>query len=189
MIDRYVFDNPWPLVITFLLAAAICVASAVLTGRGKPLAAAALLAAVVLALFVFDGLVETPGEEVAGVLDRLTEAARRRNADSLVHAFSQAYQYGNFDYPRIAASIRREIARFQPRAVHLSGVEIEADRQTALARFVVVASGRYSEFEVNQYLLRLAVTFQREAGEWRIVRVQRFEPIVATHREIDLLSR
>lgn len=186
---RLAFENPWPLAILLLLAAAVVVGVATRTGRGKLLLLGAALLLLAAMLFLLDALVETPAEQVTALVGRLAAAAQASDPAPIIDALSRTYNHGGFDRDRLAAAVRRELGLYHARAVAVNGLEATGDEHEATTRFVVVTSGVYAGYAVNHYALRLAIFWRREEGQWRIVGIRRFEPFVATDREMPLLAK
>ena len=71
-------------------------------------------------------------------------------------------------------------------SLQLNGLEITADGSKAESRFVAVTSGSVGGYNVNRYVLRLAVFFEKLEGRWMIVRIDRYQPIGNTGEKLPL---
>lgn len=188
--DVYLFENPWPFAI--LLAAALAVTWLMLLRFQDPriLRAALVLLALLPVPFLLDYLVLTPAEEVEEILDQLSQAAVRGDAEAIVGRLSMSYAHGGLDHAGLASLIRRETAGIRLSSLRLNGRSIVADKDgTVTANFVAVLSGSRGGYTADYVPIRLRLTFQREPDGYRIVRVQRFEPAFHADREIPLQSR
>jgi hypothetical protein len=133
--------------------------------------------------------VESPAEQVRVVLQSLTKAAEKGDAETIVRAISPQYTGDGRNYAGVVAQIRKEIGRGTIGAASLSGVDVQADQDQAVARFLVFVDGSYEGMSAQRVPLRMRLTFRRESGEWKIVRAQRFHPLQKSDEEIPLFSR
>lgn len=185
---NFLFESPF---LTMALAlgaglAALWIARS--TGRHSVAALALFFFAISLAAPLLDWLVVTPREEIGALLDRLTSAALRSDAETIVAAIAPDFKENDLTRASLERSIRDEIGRCHFESVRLNGRQIEADSTNATARFVAVISATCGSQSAPRYPIRLRLTFAKREGLWKITGIRRYEPAVNTDREIPLTA-
>lgn len=184
----YLFENPWPGAILLGGLALFLLWIGLRDGRSGWLFAAGVAAVLGASLFLLDSFVTTPAEEVGRQLERMVEAARRHDAETIIDCISPEYRLNGQTKESLAQLIRREIGTARFRSIRLNGLEIAGNDREVRARFVAIISADYQGFVADRYPVRLALSFERQGETWRITRVQRYDPIAA-EKEIPLGER
>lgn len=162
-------ENPWPPM--FLLGAAAIVLGGLWTAqkRGAWLAAAAVCLLAVVGIYVFEGQVVTDRERVTASLLKMAQAFQQKDADATLAFIS-----------RQAAEVR-ELATTALKDVEVKGalsiksIDVTMHNENSQADSVFRANGNftyqgtYSSYGSSRWLVR----WRKEAGEWKVVEVQR----------------
>lgn len=185
----YLFESPW-LLFASLAATLVAVLLFFRNNQRPAILALAVLLFLLLPLpFLLDYFVVTPAEQIDQVLSEMVEAAKVGDAEAIVARIAPQYNHGGETYDSLVALIRREIGRIQLRSIGINGKSIAADEREGTASFVAVVAGSSGSSGVDHYPIRLTLTFEQTSSGWKIVRIQRFEPVVNTDEEIPLGRR
>jgi len=184
----FLADHVW--LFALLMAALVLFAAwlFVRSGDVRAAAVAALGVVGIAGLFLLASFVETPSEQVQKTLDRIVEAARQGDAETIVGFISNSYADGSRDKPSLAAIDRRHFSEARLQSVALSGVRIEPERtDLVVAKFVAHIGGEYRGQSTGSedYPVRLRIEFRRESDAWRMGSIRRFDPIQSA-KEISL---
>lgn len=182
----YLVENPWPLAGLFLLLALLAFAHHHARGARWSLLLGWLFWLLAAVPLILAWWIPTPTKEVNALLDQLVGAALRHDEGPILKAISPRYADRDMDHARLAGLIEREFRAYTPQSLRLNGRVLTGNAKEVVASFVAVTSGRYGAVDVNYYVLRLKVTFAKEADGWKITRIQRFDPVNAD-QEIPLL--
>jgi ketosteroid isomerase-like protein len=172
-------DDVWPLIWVLALVEIILIIAMVSTGRGKFLFWIAAVAAFAGILLIVEWFWVTARERVSSALDDMARAAREEDTDRLISHLSPQCHFGGLNRSGI-----QQVAEATLRLVDLNKVslgdrriELLPSRREATASFLAVATGKRSTTPFNSYPTRWRLTFQQsQAGEWKVVEIERFEP-------------
>lgn len=156
------------------------------TADRRFLAAGTAALGVMLLIAGLGFVVRTPTAEISTLLDQLAAAGEKRDAEAIIVIISNRYDYAGYNRDKLAGLVREELKAVAIGSLSLNGREISASRDEAIAKFVAVANGSYRGTAVQRYPVRLTLTFSRESDGWKIVKIQRFEPVVNQDHEIPL---
>ncbi|MFH5803537.1 hypothetical protein [Alienimonas sp. DA493] len=174
-----------PLWIAFGLATVVFAGWAVISGKAKFLAVAGVCLLLGAAAFGADWYIVTEAEKVEALIDELADAAVAGDAEQVLSYFSPT------------AVIPRTTVAFG-----LNLVTIEDDLRLTDRSTTVTANDTQavSDFRANgtvrvpqlggagkHFPTKWQLVWRKEAGEWKITEVRRFNPI--TDEPIDLLAR
>lgn len=178
-------ENPWPAIIVLCCAAMICLAQ--WTTKRKLFQLVLGVACLLLGVgcFLLDVFVETPSERIVQNVYDLTSAFQKQDAQKTLSYFS----------PLAKERILVELAL---RSVHVGddlrisdvSVTFKAANSVAISHFRANASVSVSvpamSGDFGFQPSRWELEWQREAGEWKIVKVHRLHPI--TGKEIAFMA-
>ena len=167
-------ETPWPPMLIFLVAAMACGWMWTQRRRRTWLVGAAVCAASIPAVWAFEKSVVTPREQIEQHILDLADAFKDRRKEDMLDRIS----------PR-AVDVRAMVA------IGLATVsDVQSLKVTAVDIELLAAGSRArSDFRVNGALsvhgygdvgyraTRWDLTWQQEAGEWKIIQVQRIDPI------------
>lgn len=116
-----------------------------------------------------------PGDPVKETLDRIVEAADKRDADAVVSQLAVGYRDAEDQAPgEVRALLRRYFAAYEILNVRISGLEIERAPEAARARFRAELSGQPAKLGGLDRLLPSAsrydfeVRLAPEDGRWKV---------------------
>ena len=176
-----------PAAVVLAVAAAAAAGWAVFSGKAKFLAVAGVCFLLGVAAFGAERLIVTEAEKVDALIDELADAAIRGNA-SLVLS-------------RLSPSVPEDELPRKTLAMGLTLVNIDPDLRLTDRSTVVSANDTQatSDFRANgtarspqlgnatwRFATKWQLVWRKEAGEWKIVRVIRFNPI--TEEPISVLA-
>lgn len=186
---EWLFANPWPLAVFFLLVAVGATWYYSQNSSTRALTLKIALFLLVLLPFLLDWLVETPREQVYGYLHRLARAAESGDADTLADAIAENYQNNPRQHVAVTNQVRQQINALELENVSLNGLEIDANAKAATAKFVAMVYGGFRSNPHRQnYPLRLVVNFQKQEKGWRITNVKRLPIVGDISQEIQLFQ-
>lgn len=130
------------------------------------------------ASFVIDALVETPSEKVASNLYDLVDAFQKQDSARTLGHFSQQPKVLPIK-AMVQAALKTVQVKDDVRVSDVS-VKLMAEESQAIVHFRANASvslGMAGIGDVGYQPSRWELTWQKEAGEWKISEVQRLDPI------------
>jgi len=175
-------DNPWPPLILFVCGAVVMFAVWTSTKRNYILVGSFLLLALGGGTFLLDQLVETEEERVEALVYEMADNFRQLDVEGTLAFFSpQAEQYRK--YVRRGGEMILEIPKLR-----ITDVEVELLAGETRARSHFRANGLFSikGMTEHRFSSRWELTWQLEAGEWKIIDLKRLDPI--NGREISPFS-
>ncbi len=166
-------ENPWPPIIIFgALAAMLCLLW-MSQSRRVYLVTAILMFAACVGTFFLERLVVTDGEQVEARIVEMTDAFRRLDVERTLDFFAAGVD--EFDAPiRIGGSMIGEV-----HSLNIKDVQVELVSAGSRARSHFRANGVISAAGVTaqRYTTRWLFTWQKEAGEWKVIKIQRLHPL------------
>jgi hypothetical protein len=165
-------ENPWPLIIILGMVAAASLAAWSSQKRSLWLIASGVAVIAAIGVYVIAHSVETEGERVAKEIHALADAFTKKDHDRTLAFFS----------PK-AADLRLKcegallLVEF-PNGIDIKDVSVVVTNQKSRAVSVFRANGTVSvtALGTSHAASRWEVTWQKEAGQWKIVEVQRLHP-------------
>lgn len=167
-------QNPWPVVVLAVAAAAGCFGLAVRTGSRRWLAGSGLCPLVGLLAVAVDRLVVTDHEAVAELVERARSAVERNDIDGVLAMVDPQ-----------AEALRQSIRGALSAAVILDAnvgdlrIEVGPEPDAARADFLgnIEARDRAGQSPYNRLIQRFEVHLRRREGRWWITGVERREPM------------
>jgi hypothetical protein len=178
--------NPWPIAIPLALLAGLSFVHFRKTGRPRSGLIVVVLVLLVVVLFALDHFVQSPAEQVELVLQEMVEAAKRQDPNPILAAISRNYNHEGKTYEHLSGLVRTRLGEYQASSLQLNGLDVKAGDGQAEAKFVVSTSGNFRGHSVDRYLMRLTLQFRKEAGQWKITAIDRYELMGGTGEKIPL---
>lgn len=165
-------ENPWPPIVILGLIAAGCLAVWSSQKSGKWLVGALAAAAGAVVVYLVAQSVVTEGERVAQQIHALAEAFTKKDHDRTLSFFSpQALEW------RAQCETAMNWVEF-PNGIDIKdvGVEVSNENSRAVSRFRANGTVSLKGTATMHAASRWEVTWQKEAGQWKIIDVQRLNP-------------
>ncbi len=160
-------ESPWPSLMLGLALEAILIIALVRTGRGKILAAMAVVATATIVLLLVERLVVTEREEVEDALASAAQALVSNDLEALLAIFSP-------DSPR-RGEVQSVLKRFAIREAHIGGdLEIHFNRQAVPPSVTTQFTGRAEirdsrgQIPYEHVIRKFKVTLHRQGDRWLI---------------------
>jgi hypothetical protein len=166
-------ENPWPLILLLALAAGVMLAFWTSQKRGIwVLGAVAALACAVAVYFVEKAFV-TEAERVENKVHAVAEAFTRQDREGTLAFFS--VQNAPLRETVVQALDWVEL----PNGVDIKDMSVRLSNENtrAVARFRANGTVSYKQQGAQHYPSRWEVTWQKEAGDWKIIAVDRMHTI------------
>lgn len=167
-------ETPWPPI--FLLLSAAVVLAVAWTRNGRGAFAAGAVACLLLAgvAFVAERLIVTPAEEVEALVYDLRDAVVRDDVEGTLAFFSPAAL-------KEQLLVRTAMALGRPTAdLRITDLTVETGGDDTLAESVFRANGTVEGRHVggsHHVATRWRLNWRREADAWRIIELNRLDPI------------
>lgn len=165
-------ENPWPPIVLLGLAAAVCLAVWSSQKRGIWLLGAVVSAAAGVAVFFVAQSIVTEGERVAREIHALVDAFTKKDRDRTLAFFSPQAK-------EVRALCEAALAMVEfPDGIDIKDVQVETSNENtrAVSRFRANGTVSVRGMGSSHAPSRWEVTWQKEAGQWKIVEVQRLHP-------------
>lgn len=188
LIVSLLLDYFWPLSFALAGAAAVGGWAFLRTGRRLMLATSFACALSLAGLIVLDQWIETPIEQARASLDRIVNAARTGDADTIAGLIAPTYSDESRDRAGLESVVRQHFSRARLSTISIAGLQLSRESsERVAARFVAHISGAYQgqSTGAESYPVRLRIDFVADEGVWKMGCVRRFDPIQSA-REIPL---
>lgn len=177
-------ENAWPPMLIAALVAVVCLVAWTRTGSVRNLLACVLCIAGVVGIYFAEQSIVTESERIEQLVGELADAVIAGNSDTAVSYISK-------QSPEIQLAVlgaMKMVTVDDDLSITDTSVDLLAQGSRAEVHFrangtVSVAAAGFS----NHYPSRWRVTWQREAGEWKIIKIARLNIIDGA--EIGLLSK
>ncbi|MBI3866128.1 MAG: nuclear transport factor 2 family protein [Planctomycetia bacterium] len=165
-------ENAWPLIIFLGLVAAACVAVWSSQKRGRWLIGAVAAAAAAVVVFFVERQIVTESERVAEQVHQLVDAFTKKDRDRTLAFFSAQAR-------DLRANCETALTWVDfPNGLDIKDVNIKMSNENtrAISHFRANGTVSYRGMGASHAASRWEVTWQKEAGQWKIVEVQRLHP-------------
>lgn len=164
-------ETPWPPIVACTIAAAIFLGLWMTQGRGVHLAAVLGILAVAGGIYFVEKSVVTETERVEAAVLELADAVERDNVDDALGKISAN------------ATAERALVTTGLRLIDVDGnlrisdmqVNLLGENSRAQTHFRANGNIRY-EGQSQHTPTRWLLTWQREAGDWKVIRIERLSP-------------
>jgi hypothetical protein len=178
-------ENPWPAMIVLLCVAIVCLVQWTAKRRRIDLILAASCLLLGIGCYALDVFVETPREKIMQNIYDLTSAFQAQDVDKTISYFSpQAPERIVIQSMLSKVKVHNDL-----RVTDLS-VTFKAANSLAISHFRANASVSATigtlTTDIPYQPSRWELDWQREAGEWKIVKVHRLNPV--TGKEIAFMA-
>jgi ketosteroid isomerase-like protein len=177
-------ETPWPPIMVFSAIAAGLAAAFVSTQQGRYLVGIVAMLVASLATYLVEGNVVTESERVEQAVYDVAEAFQQGDVDRTLSFFSTRSTIPHLEAAAPLQFSLRDVARYALQIVEVRGdlritdvsVEMKSGRATSHFR----ANGQFAVREygdVGHQPTRWDVVWQKEGTDWKIVKVERLDPI------------
>ena len=128
---------------------------------------AGIAVALLVLLFVFDQLFESPREGSERTVTEIAAAINERNWDKFRGGLSDNFSYKKFDKASLTEKVTGAVAAFAPQAAAWDFKVPEDIRPTGPGEFVLQFEGK-AESGGRPFLAHFVGTFVEEGGRWRL---------------------
>jgi len=173
-------ENPWPPIILLIIAAAGMLAVWSSQKRAIWLAGAATAIAAAGAVFLVARAIVTEAERVEKKVHEVAEAFERKDKDGTLAFFS-------VQRPELRALVDQALEWVDlPNGVDIKDMSVRLSNENtrAITRFRANGTVSYKKLGSHHAPSRWEVTWQKEAGDWKIIAVDRLDPIKDEKRQI-----
>lgn len=185
---HWILENPWPIALGLFAGGLFWIRRAAIIRRRAPAAIGLAAIAAGGLILLLGSYVETPVEQVNRVLDELAAAGLARDVQPIADRIADNFKAAEIDKRRLVERIEKELIDFRPDSLRLNGRTFRSEGAAVVVDFVAVTGGHFRQIQVNRYVIRARATFEKSSLGWQIVRLQRFDPLGNTGREIPLFS-
>jgi hypothetical protein len=176
-------EDPWMPMLIFGLMGLFAMAKWGASGRGRALILALVLFVAAGGVFVVEGMIVTPGEQVELNTVQLCQAVQRKDAGALDHFSNTAPAL------KLMCQAGMELIEISPdmRVTDLQ-TTLTNQESRAVCHFRVNAGLKVQGFgDVGRQPSRFKLTWAKEGAEWKIIDVVRLHPL--KDEELELLAR
>jgi hypothetical protein len=166
-------ETPWPPILICSVFAVCLVAMWQANRRTGTVLAAGLLVIASVAIYFVEQAIVTESEQLEAAVIDLTDAFRRNDQKTMLSFFSksaiaeQLAVIGAMKLVDVGKDLR----------VTDDYVQFKAENSRAILHFRANATIKLSGRDFGKQPSRWELTWQREADDWKIIRVQRLNPI------------
>lgn len=167
-------ETPWPPILITLVAAVLLFAAWFSTRRGMFLVGAGLLVILCGAIYIVEQRIITEAERVEQLVLDLTSAFQQKREEQVLEMFSPTAS-------ELRATVKTAMnlvtVHEDLRITDLS-VQMKAQDSRAISHFranATISIGSHGG--LGHHPSRWEITWQREADQWRIIRVERLNPV------------
>lgn len=165
-------ETPWPPILILAVGGVLCLIIWHAQRRGIWLIGLAGTLVLAAAVYFIEGAIVTPREEVEAAIMGITSA------------FEQGDRERTLGYISTRAEGIRQLAEKGIRMVDVEGlrvtdvrVRMRAESSRAWSHFRANATVAYRKRKLGRKPSRWEAVWQREGGHWRMIRVQRLNPV------------
>ncbi len=173
-VSVWIAETPWPVIVACSAVAALLYIGWYARGQGGYLVGAFVCLVLAVATFFVERYLVTESERVEMVLEELWSAVKSDDDEAVLNRISARA-------PDLRASVAHAIQRYQVSdEVRLTQVQVELTSQNSRALTRFRANGPISQAGSGttwRGVTRWEFTWQREADEWRIIRITRLDPL------------
>ncbi len=165
-------EDPWPPVLILAVFAVVFGLAWNATRRKVFLLLAAGMLFLGFAVFVGEEMIETESEKVQSRVLALADAVRHGEKEQV-----QGY------FAADAQSLRQQVAAhvddIQFEELRITGLKVEVNPEGTQAQsdFHANGSGTFRKTLSSNFATRWNLTWQKEAGVWKVVQIERLDPI------------
>lgn len=183
-------EDAWSPIIACVLLAALCFVIAWMAQKPKLLSAVALLLVAAVAIFFVEQAIVTDLEHVEGQLIELVDTFVRETQANPKAAQPQCVRFFSERNDRDKARIAAAVALVRVDSVRVTDVQTKVTNQGTRAITLFRANGTVSiGSEGGQYPTRWELSWQKEAGEWRITTTRMLNAVNGTEIGIPRVDR
>lgn len=167
-------ETPWPPIVIGLVAAVLLFAGWFSTRRGMLLVGAGLLVMICGAVYVVEQRIVTEAERVEQLVLDLTSAFQKKQDQRVLEMFSPTAT----DLRRTVKTAMDMITVQEDLRITDLSVQLRAQNSRAISHFRANATiSLGSHGGMGHHPSRWEITWQREADQWRIIRIERLNPV------------
>ncbi len=170
-------DNPWPPMTIFALAAVVFFAMGLSQSRKSYLVIAFLLSVACVGTFFVEQWIITDEELVEAQVYELTDAFYQLDIDGALELFSQ----GAKNERALVQQMGSFIEQFNSLRITDTDVELLANDSRAKTHFRANGELTAHAGGKHRFSSRWELIWQKEGGEWKVIKVQRLHPITGEH--------
>lgn len=174
-------ETPWPPIIILAVLAIGFAAAFLSTQRARHVPPILLLGALAVIVYVVEQQVVTERERVEQSIHDVAAAFQRRDVDGTLRHFSeQAILLRGIAMTALAAVEVQDDLRITDVSIEMKNADSRAKAHfRANGSFAVIGYG-----DVGHQPTRWNVDWQKEGGQWRIITVERLDPITGESMDI-----
>jgi hypothetical protein len=165
-------ETPWPPIVIFAVAGACCAAAWINRRQAVYLAAIAALVVAGVVTHAVEARIVTERERVEWAIHDLADAFRAKDADRMLeHISANALQWRHVAYGAMnLVTVEDDVT--------ITDLSIEMRNQNSRATAWFRANGTFSVGDFRGHRpTRWEVVWQLEGGRWRIIGVERLDPV------------
>jgi hypothetical protein len=179
-------ETPWPPILIGSVLAVLLVAAWQATGRASHLIGVAALAVLSGGVYLAERWIVTPAEEIEAAVYGLATSFQQRNLEACLDHISAS---APLDRGLVAGAMNLVEVEDDLRITDLS-VDMKAENSRGISHFRANATVSVKGFgNQGRQPTRWLLTWQREAGRWRVIRIQRLNTITGEPIGNPLASR
>ena len=167
-------ETPWPPILAISVLAALLIAAAYSKQRSIYLLGVAALVLISGAIYVVERLIVTESEKVEASVYGITSAFQRADLEGTLEFFSPE---DSEDRALVETALNMVTVEDDLRITDVQ-ITMSAEETLAVSHFRANATVHAKGYgNISRHPSRWELTWRREQGEWRVVRVQRLHPL------------
>lgn len=179
-------ETPWPPILICSVLAVLLAAAWQATGRAAHLAGIAALAGAVLAIFLAERWIVTDAEEIEASVSGLTTAFQQKNLEQCLEYISPTAPL----YRGMLTAAMNLVDVGEDLRITDLDVTMKAENSRGVSHFRANATVSVKGYgSQGRQPSRWQLTWQREEGRWRVIRIQRLDPITGEELRHPLAAR
>ncbi len=174
-------EDAWSPIVVCVLIAALCLAAAFMAQRAKLLWAVAVMLVAAVAIFFVERAIVTDTEQVEGQLTELVDTFVRESKETPKNKQPQCVRFFAERNDRDKARIAAAVALVRVNDVRVTDVQIKVTNQGTRALTQFRANGTVAiGSEGGHFPTRWELSWQKEAGEWRVTTTRMLNTVNGT---------
>ena len=188
-------ETPWPPIIILAVIAAISAAAYITTQRSWHLATVLTLAILGVVIYFVEDSIVTERERVEQSIAEMVHAFEQKDVDRVAGFFSQQWRVPielpmvrQLDFIPVRFAVQQAMDLVEAEGdLRLTDVSVEMKNNDtrATSHFRVNGTFRVKNYgDVGHQPTRWEFDWQKEGGEWKVIRIERLDPINRTPMKI-----
>lgn len=185
MLAMWFTETPWPPIFLFCLSACILLTVWYAKQKATFLVVAGLMLVAAVGTYFVEQLIVTDAEKIEQNVHDLAAAFQRKDADATLNYFS-------VQAPDLRALVSAAIAYVDVNNLDIKDVQVSlvAAKSRGLSTFRANGTATVPSMSASQHMATMwRLTWQKEAGDWKIVEIAELNPMNGEDRRDSLTKK